>query len=300
MQLGEGYFAPLPLPTCPARRRDPTTVQGGGDLAERLRAGGLSLGYDGRDGSGSEGDLAIDPGQRARAVICEVGNVGAVPARRRHVVKRQIITLLAGGVLALALFSAALAGPLEDATAAYQRGDYVTALRLLRPLADQGNAAAQDALGVMYHEGQGVPQDYARALAWYRKAAEQGTAVAQFNLGAMYADGEGVPQDYARAIAWYRKAADQGTAVGTAVAQSNLGVMYAHGRGVPQDDAQALIWFRKAADLGYAAAQFNLGLTYDQGRGVPQDLSGSRRFKSSVYAQTGSLQASPAQEWLLP
>ncbi len=47
----------------------------------------------------------------------------------------------------------------EDAKAAYDRGDYATALRLLRPLAELGNAAAQHYLGKMYADGMGVPQD---------------------------------------------------------------------------------------------------------------------------------------------
>ena len=68
----------------------------------------------------------------------------------------------------------AVAGPFEDADAAFDKGDYATAMRLWRPLADQGNAAAQYNLGLMYEQGQGVPQDYAAAVSWYRKAADQG------------------------------------------------------------------------------------------------------------------------------
>ena len=106
----------------------------------------------------------------------------------------------------------------EQGAAAYNRGDYATAYRLFRPLADQGDAFAQAYLGVMYDNGKGVPQDYAAAVRWYRKSADQGNAVAQFNLGFRYANGKGVPQDYAAAVRWYRKAADQGQAV----AQTNL------------------------------------------------------------------------------
>ena len=126
--------------------------------------------------------------------------------------KQQIKTFLAGGLLALALFGTAMAGPLEDGWAAYQKGDYATALQIFRPLAEQGNAAAQANLGWMYAEGHGVPQDYAQAVAWYRKAADQGYAAAQNALGGMYAKGQGVPQDDAQAVAWFRKAADQGNA----------------------------------------------------------------------------------------
>ena len=46
--------------------------------------------------------------------------------------------------------SGALAGPWEDGMAAYNRGDYVPAIRLFRPLAEQGNPKAQSVLGAMY------------------------------------------------------------------------------------------------------------------------------------------------------
>jgi TPR repeat protein len=153
--------------------------------------------------------------------------------------KQRITIVLVGGLLALILIGVAIAGPLEDGEAAYRQGDYASAMRLLRPLAGQGNAAAQNSLGVMYAKGQGVPQDYAQALIWYREAADQGNADAQNSLGFVYAAGQGVAQDYAQAVMWWRKAADQGNAK----AQSNLGEMYANGWGVPQDYAQAYMWF---------------------------------------------------------
>ncbi len=157
--------------------------------------------------------------------------------------KQRIKTLLAGCVLALAVFGGASAGPLEDARAAYQRGDYATAMRLLLPLAEQGDAGAQTDLGWMYANGHGVPQDYAQAITWRRKAADQGNATAQFSLGLMYHDGQGAPQDFAQAAMWTRKAADQGYAG----AQFSLGLMYSEGQGVPQDDAQAYMWFSLAS-----------------------------------------------------
>ena len=91
-------------------------------------------------------------------------------------------------------------------------------------------------------------------IAAVRVRADQGDAAAQYNLGLMYANGRGVPQDLAQAVSWTRKAADQGLAD----AQFDLGLMYAKGRGVPQDDAQAVSWYRKAADQGDANAQSNL------------------------------------------
>jgi uncharacterized protein len=93
---------------------------------------------------------------------------------------------------------------------AYKSGDYATALREVRPLAEQGDAESQYNLGVMYHKGKGVPQDYKTAVKWYRLAAKQGNIGAQYNLGGMYHKGKGVPQDYKTAVKWYRLAAKQG------------------------------------------------------------------------------------------
>ncbi len=62
---------------------------------------------------------------------------------------------------------------LDEGVAAYKRGDYATALREWRPLAEQGNANAQLFLGLMYGNGRGVPQDYAQAHMWYDLAASR-------------------------------------------------------------------------------------------------------------------------------
>ncbi len=94
----------------------------------------------------------------------------------------------------------------DKGQAAYQRGDYATALREFRPLAEQGIAEAQFNLGLMYLNGDGVPQDYAEAVKWYRKAAEQGNADGQHNLGAMYGKGLNVPHDWVQAHMWFNLA----------------------------------------------------------------------------------------------
>lgn len=86
---------------------------------------------------------------------------------------------------------------------AYKNSDFATALREFLPLAKQGNADAQLNLGVMYHQGQGVPQDYKEAVKWYRLAADQGNAGGQFELGVLYEFGQGVPQDYVLAYMWF-------------------------------------------------------------------------------------------------
>ncbi len=133
----------------------------------------------------------------------------------------------------------------EAANAAYDKGDYDCALRLVRPLAEQGNARAQSLLGLIYHTGRGTERDQGEALKWLGRAAEQNDGTAQLQLGLMYSESRGVPQDYAEAAKWYQLAADNGIAE----AQYNLGILYAYGRGVPQDNVLAHMWFNRAAAL---------------------------------------------------
>jgi uncharacterized protein len=178
---------------------------------------------------------------------------------------RATIILLVG----LSLIGSVAAGPFEDGVAAFQRGDYLAAIRFFRPLADQGIGDAQYNLGLMYDKGLGVRADPASAANWYRKAANLGVADAQYDLGILYAEGRGVPRDYAAAFGWLQKAADQGNAL----AQWNLGAMYSKGDGVPQNDVEAMKWNRKAADQGIAEAQQNVATMYAEGRGVPKNAT---------------------------
>ena len=133
--------------------------------------------------------------------------------------------------------------------------------------AKKGDKEAQYHLGLMYVNGESIPQDYKKAFDLFTKSAEQGYIRAQNNLGWMYAEGKGTPQDDKQAVHWYTKSAEQGDAW----AQHNLGWRYLNGRGVPQDNKQAVHWYTKSAEQGDAGAQHNLGWMYNNGRGVPQD-----------------------------
>ena len=138
---------------------------------------------------------------------------------------RKIFKLLNGVLAALVLAAPAEAdnaAQLQQAITAYQSGDYAQAFKLLQPLAQQGDALAQNNLGAMYENGQGVAQNHQQAFTWLQKAANQGDADAQYNLGVMYYQRQGVTQNYQHAFAWFQKAANQGYAL----AQYNLGVMY--------------------------------------------------------------------------
>lgn len=89
------------------------------------------------------------------------------------------------GTIVAALFlgsAQALAGPWEDGMAAYNRGDYVPAIRLFRPLAEAGNPKAQTQIGAMYRKGEGMPSSPTRAFMWFSVAAKRGDAKAKAGL----------------------------------------------------------------------------------------------------------------------
>ena len=136
---------------------------------------------------------------------------------------------------------------------AYKRGDFATALREWKPLAEQGNVNAQFNLGFMYRGGHGVSQNYETAAKWWKFAAEQGDAPSQLMLGAMYEEGTGVPQDYKTAVKWLKLSAKQGNAA----AQYKLGVKYLRGNGVEADDIYAYMWMEIASLSGEKIAAKN-------------------------------------------
>jgi TPR repeat protein len=179
---------------------------------------------------------------------------------------KNLIRVLAF-VLTIGVECTVKAADLDQGLDAFDIGDYMTAVREFRPLAEQGDASAQYNLGILYFNGLGILQDYTKAANWYRKSAQQGDAWAQYNLATMYVKGQGVPQDYTEAATWYRKAAEQGDAD----AQNSLGTQYLNGLGVPQDDAQAGNWYQAAAEQGHTLAQSSLELMYADGLNVPQD-----------------------------
>ena len=124
--------------------------------------------------------------------------------------------------LTLSLVTISISSAADFATGlkAYQKGDYVTAAKEWRPLADQGDPAVQFNLGLLYLDGQGVPQDLDQAVKWFNRSAEQGYDKAQLNLGALYATGKGVKRDYVQAYKWLNICSSQGNA--KCVAQRDL------------------------------------------------------------------------------
>lgn len=91
---------------------------------------------------------------------------------------------LIGSIVTTLLLGAASAhaGPWEDGMVAYNRGDYLPAIRLFRPLAEQGNPKAQTQIGAMYRKGEGTPRSLTRAFMWFSFAARRGDPAAKAGL----------------------------------------------------------------------------------------------------------------------
>ena len=168
------------------------------------------------------------------------------------------------GTIAAAVLAAsagAQANPTMDAAiAAYDQGDYVSAVTHLRVAADAGDINGVHNLGHMYLTGRGVAPDAAQAARWFRLGAENGNPHSKMSLGYLYAQGLGVARDDNEAVRWYRSAALQGEPH----AQGALAVMTARGRGTPADTVEAYAWASIADAQGNTIARiFNALLASD-------------------------------------
>ena len=122
----------------------------------------------------------------------------------------KIFKHLAFSALLAISVSGANAQDYDKGMAAYNAGDFQAALKEWMPLAESGDANAQDNIGIMYAEGKGVIQNYVDAVNWYRLSAYQGNSIAQNNLGGMYDEGNGVIQSNVMAHMWYNIASANG------------------------------------------------------------------------------------------
>ncbi|MCL1994568.1 MAG: hypothetical protein FWG63_00005 [Defluviitaleaceae bacterium] len=123
-------------------------------------------------------------------------------------------------------------------------------LELYSKAAEQGNSAAQNALGELYNQDNDtndgyIAANFKEAVEWFRKAAEQNNADAHYNLFNCYDRGIGVEQSITEANKHIHKAAE----LNHAVATYNLGNFYAEGKlGLSKDNKEAMKCFHKAAE----------------------------------------------------
>lgn len=145
----------------------------------------------------------------------------------------------------------------DEGLTAYNNGDYSTAMKEWKPLADLGNAEAQFGLGLMHYGGEGVIQDYSTALKLWRPLADLGNASAQYGLGLMYFNGEGVIQDHKTAIKWFQKAGEQGHAMAAHMSEM-LVARQATIRDRKAQDNLGAILEKRAAELRRVNGQFQI------------------------------------------
>lgn len=162
----------------------------------------------------------------------------------------------------------------------------------LQKLADSGDPAAQNELGVRYRLGDGVDKDPAKAIPLFLKAAKQGYTKAYFNLGAGYYNGDGVPISDKDACTWFLIGAD----AGESPAQDAVDRMrmekpnqitecetlaasaYLTGDVVKQNLGLSAKWFTVAANANEPAACERLAYLYARGLGLAQDKQASLKW----------------------
>lgn len=167
-----------------------------------------------------------------------------------HLIFRLALLVLLAGPLA-AFNAHGQSAVHESALKAYQSGDYASAFEAWKTLADQGDAEAQYAIGVIYFKGEGRDQSLDEAIKWFSSAANAGHVTAMFNLGVAYWEGKGVTQNFTEAVSWWQKAAEKGDPA----SQYNLGLAHYLGKGAPLDLTTAAFWIKQAAENDHDGAK---------------------------------------------
>lgn len=151
-----------------------------------------------------------------------------------------------------------------------------TAAKWFRRAAEHGLRAAQNTLGVVLSNGDGVRKNVDEALLWLRKAFQAGDVTAGQNIAITYRE----IGDLRNAVKWFRKSADEGD--GDALVQ--LGIHYYWGKGVRKNPKAAVRCFRMASraknicEAGRDDAFFLLGVAYSEGAGVKPSIPSARRL----------------------
>ena len=194
---------------------------------------------------------------------------------------RKALQILFLGAIAIPpLGGARRNGHVSDALTAYTKGDYKTALKLLLPMAEEGNSFAEFTIGKMYVYGEGIPKDPKKGIFYMQRAADKGLAIAQYHLAQVYTKGLGVPKNPTTAALYYQKAAEQGDAD----SQFALGMQYLEGQGVFKDlCSRRPLGLPKPRVRVIPQAQYQLGVLCRQGQGVAKK---TRRMPLTWFLQS--------------
>jgi hypothetical protein len=207
-----------------------------------------------------------------------------------------------------------------DPAAEKDVGRQQIALKWFLAAAEQGHAAAQHQLGLIYAWGPESLRNEEAADLWLRKATQQdhagawidlgwllyrrkadtaavircfeqalalGNTAGCYHLGMLYAYALDDQRDVSQALQFYRDAAQPETAP----AQGSLGryLGTTHGGPSPVHLAEALQWFHRAAEAGDADGQYELGKLHEHGQGVPQDMAQAAELYRSAAVQGNGL-----------
>ena len=131
---------------------------------------------------------------------------------------------------------------LESGIAAFETINFAHAIKLLSPIADEGNVEAMYRMAIMLQNGLGCQASTEKAFSYMENAALKGYPLAQHAYGFMFFEGECTEKDIDKSIEWFTKAAEQGL-MGSA---TTLAMIYEEGKLVPQDLEKSQYWYKKA------------------------------------------------------
>lgn len=128
-------------------------------------------------------------------------------------------------------------------------------IELITKAAKAGNVEAQNQLGMVYANGNGVELDYKEAFIWIKKAADSGHTLSLRTLSWLYANGFGIEQSDEKAQDTSIELAEKGDAKD----QYFLASLYQSGLyGMKPDSEKMIDWYYKSAQQHYARAQYAL------------------------------------------
>jgi uncharacterized protein len=215
----------------------------------------------------------------------------------------------------------------EEGADAFNSENYEKAIKIMLPLANEGDVRAQLSVASMYFAGLGVQQDYRQAIKWYRPAAEKGHPVAQHSLAIsllslnevdnireaieylLEADKQHVPfaqsclgdiftgaynlssealNSFTFSFDEALKWYQKAGEGGFSYAYHRLGEIFASGEEVYKDEAKAILCYRRAAQEGYEPSQEILGRAYAEGLfGLPKDPEQSQYWFTQAQQGNG-------------
>jgi len=209
-------------------------------------------------------------------ILCEDRTDG-IQNRYGEIMRRTTHSLFLLAATSLAVLLAGCASP---------NGPLPTDPAGLQQAAERGNPHAANNLGVLYANGNKVPQNFAEAKKWYLYASEHGDPTGELNLGIAYIRGQGTPIDLPEGVKWLHTAADHNMAP----AKLELAIMYHAGKGVPHDDVEATRLAQSAALQGLPTAQMYVASIYLDGINLPSDDSLAYQWASIAASKlTGPL-----------